>query len=1773
MSENNASNIAQENLSPETLSEMTMNPDLFTSGFAETNIYPGQDVYDVLTNQPYNSSPLQNKVPSIPNTQGIPNNINLSAWGKKQNDNIIDKLNQAQSYGYDEYQNLKPYTFGTGAKHTSFDRYYHHPKFEEIGFTPFRDNEALYNENATVMDDLVRGMSQWDDIFASTIKSSYRSLGDIFTGDFFEPDQESAYELENAMNIGYSSRGGIAGGFNNLALQSAIPVAMGVDFLASEFLLALTGNIPGMGLKTVQTGATVGKMAELLSNFPKLKNFYQGARTVGRESLSFALPNTIKNVAEYGPGSNKLLNFANTVGSFGDFYKDLRNMNYALSESKLEGGLVKNKLADDLIFEHIGEYGESPDDQTMARIYDHAQDAGFTTTAINFPIIFASNKIILDNLFTTPKYGARGILEVIDAGLKNGKKLIYDASKIGVGQAFKEVGVGGAIKETVKSLVKPSTYLRNGMNYFRANLMEGLQEVTQEAVSGTTYDYYKGIYQDPSMGGVDYALGNTVNNIKKQMSAEGFEVFASGFFMGGLMGTMGLAINAGKTAVASGMDRYYKSKNPETYNNKYEENKTKNAEIVDSLNKLYSDPMQFFAHDRKALVENLRINNGLKTARNNGDEKEFVDFSDIAKFNGVYNALSLKRYDSFVNMLKDMKQLDSAELKKALKLDDSLSDDEATFLLDKSIQRAEKIKSNFDSLSKYQNPFNPEKFRKKQINKNPELKEQYLAETFAYLGFEEAKKKAVFSVYGFDRAKERMQSISEGLTTNSAVGKAQFSDILPLLSPEGLATEVTNLVSEIESLEDATDEYNKKLYTKKQKKLNALLNILTNQSKYGQLQMYLDPKSKEVFKEYFKTIADINDTFYEDKKVEDAVKAISDYYLLEEDAKKFSEDVNTILNPDSFYQAAAKNAAAFKKIYDERNESVQKAIDSFEKSILGGNEFLNLLYDANIALDPSYLDPLKEKTTANIIDLLEENDDIEFIDTTTRETFTKKDTAQFARVQAVIDDFQARRPEEAKTPVETPVETFVEEEAEVEQTPSSSVTLPVINNNIDFNKLPAKLKALLTSTNANYNSEMNNQGDEIIRPFQFANIARGKKLIADFFNNSDNAADVKAYNEKVKKVEETIASVPLVITSQVRQQLYDLGYSKQDVDAMKPETGQDIITKQITKAKKTTQLVSTDAVADIEKRRQESLSDIREVQFANGSQWEGYYDTGKEGTISGTDISSGRKKVQKVLKFTKEETVATLNAIYDAELKAVEQSTTPTENVLEESIESEDDLIDYAEIDRDYEADLAAFNEEEFGSPVDFRISTLLGVFKISKQSFIDASDISSLEGERGRLISRQYTRKDKEVGRTLDDLAFELTDDTVEVTVEDIVEFILKYPAGVGNKKSQSNLSFYGYHNPKLNPKYANIEQIKQLIDDFYKKQVKSIRPELKGKVVYVTPASGKTVASKISDDVIDGDNLLFTEVRNFSEYYDITISDLPSALAEISQNPEQADAVYTNALQTAQKLAGEGKTVVFGSRRLIPEVDVVITSALTEENNNRIINKFTDAGQLVDSARRSLTSIRSSEKKQKNKIVINAPFDQYIFGNAQSSVSQPNLSYEKLKEKIDKARSFDDLRILETNFIAQGFSDDVDAAIEFSKLLNNKNKDLKENLIFENVKIGDVLLMTDKTKNNVVEEVTSKYILAFKPNGKMITILKENFNKEVDMIYNHEARNEDEVIMGAQPVEKPTTEDLENINKNLEEYSDFVGNTDAIGEASKEADSQSAEEVNNEFLDDLGC
>jgi hypothetical protein len=88
-----------------------------------------------------------------------------------------------------------------------------------------------------------------------------------------------------------------------------------------------------------------------------------------------------------------------------------------------------------------------------------------------------------------------------------------------------------------------------------------------------------------------------------------------------------------------------------------------------------------------------------------------------------------------------------------------------------------------------------------------------------------------------------------------------------------------------------------------------------------------------------------------------------------------------------------------------------------------------------------------------------------------------------------------------------------------------------------------------------------------------------KKLTFGGYLSREEAIDIWLDRFKAKEVKQNInaelaaleskpaekTGIPLTITSQVRQQLYDLGYNKQDVDAMKPEDAKQIIDNQVTK--------------------------------------------------------------------------------------------------------------------------------------------------------------------------------------------------------------------------------------------------------------------------------------------------------------------------------------------------------------------------------------------------------------------------------------------------------------------------------------------------------------------------------------------------------------------------------------------------------------------------------
>ena len=87
-----------------------------------------------------------------------------------------------------------------------------------------------------------------------------------------------------------------------------------------------------------------------------------------------------------------------------------------------------------------------------------------------------------------------------------------------------------------------SKSLYNTGAYFKVNLMEGTQESLQEVIAEATKNHYKDAYNNKTVKrsllskaafGADSApLSYYKEGLANQFSAEGFSIFASGFFMG-----------------------------------------------------------------------------------------------------------------------------------------------------------------------------------------------------------------------------------------------------------------------------------------------------------------------------------------------------------------------------------------------------------------------------------------------------------------------------------------------------------------------------------------------------------------------------------------------------------------------------------------------------------------------------------------------------------------------------------------------------------------------------------------------------------------------------------------------------------------------------------------------------------------------------------------------------------------------------------------------------------------------------------------------------------------------------------------------------------------------------------------------------------------------------------------------------------------------------------------------------------------------------------------
>lgn len=903
------------------------------------------------------------------------------------------------------------------------DRYYNHNKFSELGFSPFLDNEARYNEASTGWDEFERAYHQWTNL-AGVAFSDAATFGDFNEG----TDRETAEAFKRAMDVGSSTDTGKFA--TNLFLNSGYTMGIMAELIAEEAVLGLTTAALGIS-SPITGGATAGAAALTAATMAergrrglgKITHAWDAMKNLGKTLKSFndvnkarsyftsaakatgrfinPLENTTtflrqsKSIASAHKGS-KLAKLKTGASGFAEFYKDVRNVRLAYGEGALEGGMVENQMIDDLTKEWVAEHpGQKMTDETAKSIRDAAKQAGVTTTLTNTPVILLSNKIVLDGILRPAQFSKRIVGEVIEAG---GKKLIFNPRK-----AVKDVYSilpKGFINKTWAYAKDPRLALgavaTGAIKYSSANFAEGLQETAQEIISGTNEDYYTAKYKGDVTKGGYYSF--VAQNVEKQISPEGFEVFASGFLMGGIAGPIS---NVAGKAVSTTSDLFDPNSDLRIRGFRYgerqdgvgkyvtggvlgkalgigtgtqeqirvkenldAERKKELDEAVDLLNDFYSTPLKYFNPELDNLLTQKQLNSLMTQAQKEGDKKAYYDFKNSSGFKHVITALKYGRLGTHIQQLKEQKNLTEEEIKKEY----GVSKVEFDASIDKAIQRAERIEMRWNKAkSLFPQVFNPSNYSGAEAN---------LVQV-AQIAWNQYIEEFVFNQDSFDDAVERSEAILNKAKQKAKLKNTPFSKFDALFSLKKTQIEINRLNDEIEALEESgikKTDANLKFLKKQKQYLEKFADAIEQtkieraESKTESITKKTKKKAEKAFKLYVDLLAKESGDYVANEDLTDVFEDLLDFAALDERKQKALDAANFLTNPQVVQEKIERYREINKQIFENRKNEIRESLQQYLKA-MDKNEMLQELHKLGMFFSLEELENLEQQMKDGVLTL------------------------------------------------------------------------------------------------------------------------------------------------------------------------------------------------------------------------------------------------------------------------------------------------------------------------------------------------------------------------------------------------------------------------------------------------------------------------------------------------------------------------------------------------------------------------------------------------------------------------------------------------------------------------------------------------------------------------------------------------------------------------------------------------------------------------------------
>jgi len=685
------------------------------------------------------------------------------------------------------------------ATHTglNFDRYYSHGNFNKLGFSPFRDNEKIYNNNSTWGQDFVRASKQYPTLMGTGFTSVLKNWGSLASA---AADRESAWEMDKAMAIGSSSKKGFGAGFTNFYLNSAYTVGLlaevGLEELALFGATVATGGGAGE-LALIRTSKNLARLTKGLYKSVKAGETVNGARKLFNATMNFVNP--AENLTTLYRGVNRglegykdLSKLALATRTGGAFIKDLRAINLVSSEAKLEAGMVQNEITNKLIDQHYELYKRSPNADEINKISATAQEAAGKTFMANLAGIYVSNKIVLDTALKGFKPfrnimedSALGFMESISK--KGGKKAVTVLDKQKWGTHIKGVfGLDkGAYWKAVGKNMTPKKIAGNALRYTSANLMEGSQELYQEALSAGLIKRYTDNYFGNNRA-IEADILNTLALGSEELDKNdmGLEVFLSGFAMGGFLGpAQNIIFTKGSRFLGKTADYFSGTTNIKDADKAREDAR---VELEKAMNHIVNNPEKYAS----AMAENMALQNNLvqiaADAEARGDKKEYGNALDDSMFNHIHTLVRSGKVDFFIDAMKDMQNMTDDELVEAFGNNDpnnTASDNynkDIRGRIDSAIKKAENIQERYE----YYKERLPNAYNKK-------------TEFFDWLAHEEAVKYAIYNNYSFERAVDGMQKVTDLLNVLKPLRKIEAGKFTSLVSEDLINQELERLQQEI----------------------------------------------------------------------------------------------------------------------------------------------------------------------------------------------------------------------------------------------------------------------------------------------------------------------------------------------------------------------------------------------------------------------------------------------------------------------------------------------------------------------------------------------------------------------------------------------------------------------------------------------------------------------------------------------------------------------------------------------------------------------------------------------------------------------------------------------------------------------------------------------------------------------------------------------------------------------------------------------------------------